>query len=92
MPRPEANLARESTPEADYDRKIVSLKRGQMEHVNFHFTPLEPDAYRGRRTAILRVEQPNGTPAAGTKIIVSYLDGHYGCCQFFRAKFLRRVK
>ena len=54
-----------------------------MEHVNFHFTPLEPDAYRGRRTAILRVEQPNGTPAAGTKIIVSYLDGHYGALPVF---------
>lgn len=70
-------------PGVYYDRKIVSLKQGQIESVDFGFSPLDLEAYRGNYTAALRIEKPDGTPAAGSKIMVGYVDGHYGSLPVF---------
>ena len=70
-------------PGAYFDQRIVSLKPGQIARVDFPFTPFDPNANRGNRTAVVRVEKPDGTPAAGSKIRVGYFDGHYGALPVF---------
>lgn len=80
------NVPRSATridPGAYFDRKDVSLKAGQVARVDFPFTPFDPNASRGNRTAVLRIEKPDGTPAAGSKIKVGYFDGHYGALPVF---------
>jgi len=70
-------------PGAYVDRRTVSLKPGQIERIDFAFTRFDPDAYRGTRSAVLRIEKPDGTPATGSKISVGYYDGHYGSLPVF---------
>jgi thiol-disulfide isomerase/thioredoxin len=70
-------------PGSFYDRKAISLKRGQFETLDFHYVPFDAEASRGNRTAKLRIEKPDGTPAAGGKIKVGYYDGHYGSLPVF---------
>src|SRR5262249_50005219 len=40
--------------------------------------PFDPSAFRGQRTAILNIRQPDGSPAAGCAVRVAYQGGHFG--------------
>jgi len=70
-------------PGVYYDRKIVSLKRGHIESIDFGFSPFDSEAFRGNYTAVLRIDKPDGSPAAGGKINISFYDGHYGSLPVF---------
>src|SRR5690606_35041127 len=43
----------------------------------------QPNAFRGSRTAILRIKTSAGNPAIDRNIQVSYFDGHYGSQKVF---------
>ena len=92
-PKPDAqivpNTAKDNEPQsginpgAFHDQKILSLKRGRIEKLVFQFTSFDLEAHRGDRTAVLRIEKPDGSPAAGGKITVCHLDGNYGSVPIF---------
>jgi thiol-disulfide isomerase/thioredoxin len=65
------------------DRRELDLQAGQSEQVQFGYVPFDPDAFRGRRTAVVRVRMPDGTPAGGRPVEVGYYDGHYGSLVVF---------
>jgi thiol-disulfide isomerase/thioredoxin len=60
------------------DQKKLVLKAGQSERVDFRYEPYDPNAFRGQRTAVLRIRQPDGTPAANREVAVTYQGTHYG--------------
>jgi RNA polymerase sigma factor (sigma-70 family) len=68
----------EIDPGAYLDRKNVTLRSAQAEQFQFGFTPFAPEAFRGQRSAVLRIRMADGSPAAGRKVTVGYYDGHYG--------------
>jgi thiol-disulfide isomerase/thioredoxin len=45
--------------------------------------PFDPNAFRGKRTAVVRILTANGTPAKGRQVEVGYYDGHYGSLVVF---------
>ena len=61
-----------------YDRRTPTLKAGQSERIDFRSTPYDPNAFRGTRTAVVRIRTPDGKPAKDRKASVTYFDGHYG--------------
>ncbi len=61
----------------------VSLRAGQTESVQFDYAPLEPDGFRGDRTAALRILRPDDSAAAGAKLLVTWSDVHYGALKVF---------
>lgn len=61
-----------------YDQRKLTLKAGQSERIDFRSTPFDPNAFRGSRTAVVRIRTPDGKPAKGRKASVTYFDGHYG--------------
>ena len=69
-----------------YDSRTVTLVAGQTEHVDFRATPVNLAAFRGNHTAIVRILMPDGSPAAGRQVVVSYFDGHYGLLPVFSGK------
>jgi RNA polymerase sigma factor (sigma-70 family) len=66
-----------------FDARQLALQAGQSERVSFRRTPFNPDAFRGKRTAVLRIRTPDGTPAEDRKLTVEYFDGHYGALTVF---------
>lgn len=80
QPNDESKLlpSSEINPGAYFDRKQVDLAAGQSERIDFRSVPYQPDAFRGSRTAVLRIKTPDGNPATDCNIQVSYFDGHYG--------------
>jgi thiol-disulfide isomerase/thioredoxin len=48
--------------------------------------PYDAEAFRGNRTAVVHVIKPDGKPAAGHEITISYLDSHYGGIPLFKGK------
>jgi thiol-disulfide isomerase/thioredoxin len=73
----------EINPGAYRDRRKVVLRAGQSERVSFRYTPYDPNAFRGQRTAVVRVRMPDGTPAGARKMTVEYFDGHFGSLAIF---------
>jgi RNA polymerase sigma factor (sigma-70 family) len=65
------------------DRKELDLQAGQSEQVQFGYVPFDPDAFRGKRTATVRIQKPDGTPAKDRQVKVDYYDGHYGSLVVF---------
>ncbi len=63
---------------AYYDQRKLTLKAGQSERIDFRSTPFDPNAFRGTRTAVLRIRTPDGKPAKDRNVSVTYFDGHYG--------------
>jgi thiol-disulfide isomerase/thioredoxin len=72
-------------PGVFYDSQKVSLETGESKTVEFRYTPLDLEAFRGDRMAVLRILKADGTPAAGRKVEVTYMDGHYGSLPAFSA-------
>ena len=70
-------------PGAFVASKNVSLASGNVGRIDFQYTPFDSDAFRGDRTAVLRILQTDGSPAAGRQIAVTYFDGHYGSISVF---------
>jgi beta-lactamase regulating signal transducer with metallopeptidase domain/thiol-disulfide isomerase/thioredoxin len=60
------------------DRKMLTLKDGQSERIDFRSVPYDPNAFRGTRQAVLHIATPDGRPAKGRKVSVNRFDGHYG--------------
>jgi RNA polymerase sigma factor (sigma-70 family) len=65
------------------DRRELDLQAGQSEQVQFGYVPFDPDAFRGSRTAVVRIRTADGTPARARKVEVGYYDGHYGSLVVF---------
>ena len=63
---------------AYFDRRNVILAAGQSERIDFRSVPYVPDAFRGSRTAVVRIKTPDGKPATDRTVQISYFDGHYG--------------
>ncbi len=61
----------------------IHLAAGQTVRVDLQYEPLDPEAFRGNRTAKLHIIKSDGTPGAGKKISVGYYDGHYGLLPVF---------
>jgi RNA polymerase sigma factor (sigma-70 family) len=66
-----------------YDRKELDLEAGKSEAVRFGYVAFDPDAFRGKRAAVVRIRMPDGTPAKGRRVEVGYYDGHYGSLVVF---------
>ena len=41
------------------------------------------NAFRGDRTAIVHILKPDGAPAFGRQVTITYFDGHYGGLEVF---------
>ncbi|HWL11094.1 MAG TPA: TlpA disulfide reductase family protein, partial [Planctomicrobium sp.] len=68
----------EINPGRYFDRRVLTLKAGQSETIDFRSTPYDPDAFRGTREAMIRLRKPDGQPAQGRRVSVHRFDGHYG--------------
>jgi thiol-disulfide isomerase/thioredoxin len=68
---------------AFYDQRMLTLKAGESERIDFRSTPFDPNAFRGTRTAVVHIRTPDGKPAKGRKVSVTYFDGHYGTQSVF---------
>lgn len=66
------------SPGVFHDTKQLTLGAGQTQRVAFHYVPIDLQAFRGHRTAVVRIVKPDGKPAAGQSVTVDYYDGHYG--------------
>jgi RNA polymerase sigma factor (sigma-70 family) len=60
------------------DQKKLVLHAGKTARVDFRYTPFDRNAFRGQRTAVLRIRRPDGTPAADREVKVMFQGGHYG--------------
>ncbi len=70
-------------PGAYFDSRTLVVQGGKSEQVNFRWTPFDPNAFRGQRTAVLRLKTPDGLPAKGKRLKVDWFDGHYGQISVF---------
>jgi thiol-disulfide isomerase/thioredoxin len=68
---------------AFYDQRLLTLKAGQSERIDFRSTPFDPNAFRGTRTAIVHIRAPDGKPAPGRRASITYFDSHYGAQTVF---------
>jgi thiol-disulfide isomerase/thioredoxin len=80
QPKPEIKpvAGTEINPGSYGDQKKVVLEAGKTERVSFRYAPFDPNAFRGKRTAVLRIRLPDGTPAADRELTVEYQADHYG--------------
>lgn len=80
QPKPESKplAGTEVNPGSFHDQKKLVIEAGKSQRVDFHYTPFDPDAFRGQRTAVLRIRLPDGTPAANRELKVEYQGNHYG--------------
>jgi RNA polymerase sigma factor (sigma-70 family) len=88
QPKPESKqlAGTEINPGLYFDQKKLVLEAGKSERVDFRYALFDPNAFRGQRTAVLRLRLPNGSPAADRKITVEYQGGHYGAQVVFAGK------
>jgi thiol-disulfide isomerase/thioredoxin len=68
------------------DSKTVTLTSGQSKQVDVPYVPYDPEAFRGDRTAVVHILKPDGKPAAGREVTISYMDSHYGGIPLFKGK------
>lgn len=61
----------------------ITLKAGETREFNFRYQPFDAQAFRGDRSATLRLLKSDGTPAAGREVAINYFDGHYGSIDVF---------
>ncbi len=69
-----------STPHPAYyrDSTDVVLSAGETREVNFRYSALDPNRYRGQSSATIRILNFDGSPAAAREVKVNYPDVHYG--------------
>jgi thiol-disulfide isomerase/thioredoxin len=72
-------------PGAFFDFRDVTLRADETAAVRFQYTPFDPDAFRGEHTVFVKIQSPDGSPAAGEKLKIAYFDGHYGLLPLFEA-------
>lgn len=60
------------------DYKQPTLLAGQTCRIDIHYVPLDLQAYRAHRSAVIRITKPDGKPATGSRVSIGYFDGHYG--------------
>jgi len=60
------------------DTRMFTLGAGETKRIDFRYAPVDLEAYRGQRTARVRISRPDGKPAVGRQVTVEYFDGHYG--------------
>jgi thiol-disulfide isomerase/thioredoxin len=86
--RPESKQApgTEINPGTYYEQKKLTVAAGASERVSFGYTPFDPNAFRGKRSAVLRLRMPDGTPARGRQVSVSFFDGHHGSLPVFSGR------
>jgi thiol-disulfide isomerase/thioredoxin len=63
----------------------LHLAPDQTRRIDFHYAPPDPQAFRGQRTAVVRLRKRDGQPAKGVKVSIGYRDGHYGTIPVFAA-------
>lgn len=68
------------------DVKNVTLAAGQTKSVVLQYVPFDAHAFRGHRTAVVRITRPDGKPPAGREVTIGYFDGHYGNYRVFSGK------
>ncbi len=51
--------------------------------MKFRYIPFDPQGFRGDRTAVVRLLNPDGAVAKGEKLRIAFLDGHYGFLPVF---------
>jgi thiol-disulfide isomerase/thioredoxin len=73
-------------PDRYFDSKNVVLRAGETKHVDFQYKPLDANAFRGDRTAKIRIVNPDGSPAVARKVTVSYRDDGHGYQEVFSGK------
>ncbi len=66
-----------------FDRREVVLQAGKTERLELRRQPFDPAAFRGKRTAVLRILLPDGAPAVGRQLTVQYQASHYGALPVF---------
>jgi thiol-disulfide isomerase/thioredoxin len=66
-----------------HENQELVLAEGQTREVDFHHVPPDLEAYRGDRTAVVRINKRDGRPATGVKVSIGYYDGHYGTIPVF---------
>jgi thiol-disulfide isomerase/thioredoxin len=84
-PKGDANKPYSEEPDAGRfsDTRQFSLKAGQVEKIDFHYVPLDSQAFRGKRSATIRIETADGKPAVGRELRIDYYDGHYGSLRVY---------
>ena len=60
-----------------------ATRRAKPKRSIFNYVPLDPNAFHGKRTAIVRFETVDGKPAAGRDVVVRYYVDHYGLLPVF---------
>jgi thiol-disulfide isomerase/thioredoxin len=66
-----------------HEYQELVLAEGQTRQIDFRYAPPDLNAYRGHRTARVRIERRDGQPATDVKITIGYYDGHYGTIPVF---------
>ena len=66
-------------------RRNSHLAPDQTRRIDFHYAPPDLQAFRGQRTAVVRICKRDGQPAKGVKVSIGYRDGHYGTIPVFAA-------
>ncbi len=56
------------------DSRDVELSAGETRYLDLRYAPFDPKAFRGDRTARIRIVNSDGSPAAGRRVKVSYRD------------------
>jgi len=66
-----------------HENQELVLAEGQTRGIDFRYAPPDLHAYRGHRTARVRIERRDGQPAIGVKVSIGYYDGHFGTIPVF---------
>src|SRR3984885_6638787 len=56
----------------------LTLVAGQTRRVDSLYSPLDLQAFRGHRRAVVRITKPDGRPAIGADVPITHFDRHYG--------------
>jgi thiol-disulfide isomerase/thioredoxin len=72
-----------SHPYRYFESRNVVLRAGETRHVDFRYKSLDANAFRGDRTAKIRIVNADGSPAAARRVTVSYRSGGHGYQEVF---------
>jgi thiol-disulfide isomerase/thioredoxin len=70
-------------PGGYHENAELHLAPDQTHRIDFHYAPPDQQAFRGQRTAVVRLRNRDGQPAKGVKVWIGYRDGHYGTIPVF---------
>ncbi|MGI9429559.1 MAG: TlpA family protein disulfide reductase [Bythopirellula sp.] len=68
------------------DSLDLVVQPSRVAKAKLSFVRFDPLAYRGSRTAEIRLLDQEGNPATGRQVLVSYHDGHFGYLDVHRGK------